>query len=133
MRIAKPRASEAGQLTRREIVQIIPGYYDTAGAMTVLNVSRFAVSKIARRENWGFFKVGTSRLFHATDVHEYRDHQRRRDLVKALGWAGRGLYRIDDIDISCPICEAFAVEWPPPPLLPRTYLCLNRHKGIKND
>lgn len=110
-------------------MQIIPGYYDTSGAMEVLKVSRSAVSKIAKGEDWPLLSVGTSRLFHATDVHEYRDHQARTKLVKALGWVGRSLYRVEDIDINCPDCGRFAVEWPAPPELPKTYMCLNGHKG----
>ena len=111
------------------MAQIIPGYYDTAGAMKVLKVTSAGVSKIAKAEGWLPLKVGNSHIYHASDVHEYRDHQTRRRLVKSLGWKGRGLYRIDDIDISCPICEGFAVEWPAPPNLPETYLCLKGHKG----
>lgn len=110
-------------------MQIIPGYYDTAGAMDVLKVSRAAISKIAKAEGWSSEKGGAGHLHHAEDVHKYRDHQARRRLVKSLGWKGRGLYRCNDIDISCPICEVFAVEWPAPPLLPTNYLCLNGHKG----
>lgn len=111
------------------MTEIIPGYYDTPGAMVVLNVSRAAISKIAKGENWPPLKVGNSHLYTVDDVREYFDHQARTELVKALGWKGRGLYRYDDIDISCPICEVFAVEWPAPPQLSKTYLCLNRHKG----
>ncbi len=110
--------------------EIIPGYYDTPGAMEVLKVSRAAVSKIAKAEGWSSEKVGNSHLFHADDVHEYRDHQARTKLVKSLGWVGRSLYRVDDIDIVCPICEGFAVEWPSPPSLPTNYLCLNGHNQL---
>ncbi len=113
--------------------QIIPGYYDTTGAMEVLKVTRAGVSKIAKTEGWPSYKSGKGHLFHATDVHEYRNHQSRRDLVTALGWKGRGLYRKDEIDINCPNCGRFAVEWPAPPALPKTYLCLNGHKGELNN
>lgn len=109
--------------------EVILGYYDASGAMGILSVTRAAVSKIVKAEGWPLLKVGNSCLFHAADVHEYRAHQVRTNLAKALGWRGRGLYRVDDIDISCPVCEAFAVEWPAPPLLPINYLCLNGHKG----
>lgn len=111
------------------MTEIIPGYYDTPGAMVVLNVSRAGISKIAKGENWPPLKVGNSYLFRADDVHEYHDHQARTRLVKTLGWKGRGLYRYDGIDISCPICEGFAIEWRGPPYLPTNYLCLNGHKG----
>lgn len=111
------------------MIQIIPGYYDTAGAMEVLKVTRAAVSKIAKAEGWPSLKVGNSRLFHIDDVHEYRDHQSRTKLVKALGWKGRGLYRYEGIDIACPVCDAFAAETIATPNLPKTYLCLNGHKG----
>ncbi len=109
--------------------EIIPGYYDSQGAMEVLKVTRAGISQIARTEGWPTYKSGSGHLFHTEDVREYFDHQARTELVKALGWKGRGLYRIDDIDISCPICKGFAVAWPAPPYLPTNYLCLNGHKG----
>lgn len=108
--------------------ETIPGYYDTAGAMEVLKVSGSGVSKIAKSECWPTLKVGNSHLYHAADIQEYHDHQARTELVKVLGWKGRGLYRYDGIDISCPICEVFAIM-AAPPNLPKTYLCLNGHKG----
>lgn len=114
--------------------QLIPGWYNTAAAKEVLGkISAAAISKIVKSEGWKSIPVAEGKsadhLHRAEDVHEYRDHQIRTRLVKALGWKGRGLYRLTDIDISCPICDGFAIQWPPPPYLPEKYLCINKHKG----
>jgi hypothetical protein len=99
--------------------------------MKVLGVSRVAISKIAKAEGWQSKPIanGAAHLHRAEDVREYRDHQIRTKLVKALGWHGRGLYRADDIDIVCPICGGFAVEWPPPPEISKQFMCLEGHEG----
>lgn len=102
--------------------------------MEVLGVSRVAVGKIAKAKANGWQSVpvgnGNAHMHRAEDVHEYRDHQIRTDLVTALvGWDGRGLYRVSDIDISCPVCEAFAIQWPEPPYLAKKFRCINKHEG----
>ncbi len=112
--------------------EIIPGWYDTPGAMEMLGeITRKAISKIAKSEGWHSVPVGNgvAHMHRAVDVHEYRDYQIRTRLVKILGWKGRGLYRIEDIDISCPVCDAYAIEWPAPPYLAKKFICINEHKG----
>lgn len=104
-------------------------YLSLTKAAAHLCMSKVALSKAAEREGWEVLTVGNNHLFLKDDVRQYRDHRQRTNLVKAFGWKGRGLYRVDDIDISCPVCGGFAVEWPAPPLLPEMYLCLNGHKG----
>lgn len=115
------------------IKQIIPDWYDTPGAMEVLGVSREAISKIAKAKINGWQSVpvgnGNATLHRAEDVHQYRDHQIRTRLVTALGWKGQGFYRVDDVDISCPICNAFAVQWPATPYLAEKFRCINKHEG----
>jgi hypothetical protein len=101
-------------------------------AATELGFSKSATRKAARVENWPIAKrVGNVHLYYAEDIREYRDHRHRTKLVKALGWHGRGLYRVDDIDIECPVCGAFAVEWPAPPYLSEKFLCVEGHEGEK--
>ncbi len=109
--------------------QKIPGWYDTPGAMQVLEVSKVAISKIAKSNAWQSQSLSNGSLHRAEDVHEYRDHQIRTELVTALGWKGRGKYRVTDIDISCPECDAYAIEWPAPPDLAEKYLCIKGHEG----
>ena len=113
------------------MTQIIPGWYDTPGAQRVLrDISRDAVSKISKAEKWQSVPIanGVTHLHRAEDVRQYRDHQQRTQLVKVLGWKGRGLYRNEAIDIECPECGGFAVEWPAPPMLPEEFLCLKGHE-----
>ncbi len=115
-----------------QIIQIFPGWYDTASAAKLLgNITRAAVGKIARTEGWDSRPgaPGATHLHRAEDVHEYRLHQVRTQLVEVLGWSGRGLYRNDDIDISCPICEMFAIIWPATPYMAEKYLCTEGHEG----
>ncbi len=115
-----------------QIIQIFPGWYDTASAAKLLgNITRAAVGKIARTEGWDSRPgaPGTTHLHRADDVHQYRDHQVRTELVTALGWKGRGLYRVSDVDISCPVCDASAIEWPAPPYLAEKFICVKGHKG----
>ncbi len=112
--------------------QVIPGWYDTPAVRVILGgISRVAVNKIVKCEGWQSVpgSPGASHLHRAEDVHEYRDHQIRTKLVKSLGWKGRGLHRINDIDISCPVCDGYAIEWPAPPYLADRYLCINEHEG----
>ena len=106
-------------------------YYITAEVMSVLRVSRAAVPKIASHNNWKVHRIGNgvANLYPKFNVLECRAHQLRTRLVKQLGWSGKGLYRNVDIDIECPECEAFAIEWPPAPELPNKYLCLEGHEG----
>lgn len=107
--------------------QSIPGYYTAAEAAPILGLTKIGAAKVARAEGWIAYKAGITHLYRTEDVHEYRDHRRRTELVKVLGWAGLGLYRDDQIDTNCPVCGAFAVEWPP--LEPTRFLCLKRHEG----
>jgi len=108
----------------------INGYYSIPEAAHTLGLTPIGARKVARKEDWLIaFKIGNANFYHAADVLEYRDHQQRTKLVKALGWNGRGLYRNDDIDIECPQCGAFAVEWPPAPELPGLYICAEGHDG----
>jgi hypothetical protein len=109
--------------------QTIPGYYTLIEAATVIGLSQRGAEKAAIREEWKPYPAGTTYLYRAEDVHEYRDHRLRTELVKALGWRGRGLYRNDDIDIKCPVCGAFAVEWPAPPELADSFRCIDGHFG----
>lgn len=103
-------------------------------AADLLDISKQAVQKAATKEQWHIVrKVGNVHLYAAEDVLEYRDHRYRTRLVKALGWSGRGLYRVDDVDIECPQCVAFAVEWPAPPYLAEKFMCLEGHKGFRGD
>lgn len=105
------------------------GYYTLTEAATLLGLSKPGTIKAAKSEGWPIAKkVGNVHLYHAEDVHEYRDHRIRTKLVKILGWYGRGLYRNGDIDIECPTCGGFSVEWPAPPELSVKFLCLNGHK-----
>jgi hypothetical protein len=105
----------------------IPDYYTITEAAAALALSRPGAEKAAQREGWEFIEVGNVHLFRVEDVREYRDHRQRTKLVKALGWRGRGLYRCDDIDLSCSECDDFAVMWPPPPLIADRHLCINGH------
>jgi hypothetical protein len=101
-----------------------------AEAVALLGISKQGAQKAARVEGWHIVcKVGNVHLYRKEDIREYRDHRHRTQLVKILGWRGRGLYREDDIDIECPVCGAFAVEWPAPPYLSEKYICLKGHKG----
>ncbi len=107
----------------------IPGFYSTKEAAPILGLTEIGVRKVARREAWAVaFRIGGANFFNAGDVREYRDHQQRTRLVTALGWKGRGLYRNDDIDIICPQCAGFAVEWPAPEIQIK-YRCLEGHEG----
>jgi hypothetical protein len=108
-----------------------PGYYSLAEAAAYLHLSKPVTSRVAKskKQQWPVYEVGNVHLYREEDIHEYRDHQLRTQLVEALGWRGRGLYRADDIDISCPICDAFAIEWPAPPELSTKFMCLNGHEG----
>ncbi len=117
------------------MTQKIPGWYDTPGAMEFLDVSRNTISKIAKREDWQSVSMasGNIHLHRAEDVHEYRELQLRTRLVAALGWKGRGKYRGTDIDNSCPVCWAFAIEWPPPPQLATQWLCVKGHGGTFDE
>lgn len=108
----------------------IPGFYSIKEAAPILGLTRIGARKVPRREGWPVaFKIGWVNFYAAADVHEYRDHQQRTRLVTALGWRGRGLYRNDDIDIICPQCGAFAVEWPAPPEIQIKYRCPEGHEG----
>lgn len=101
-------------------------------AAILLGISKTGIQKVAAREKWVIVrKVGNVHLYNTADVCEYQDHRYRTKLTETFGWKGRGLYRVDDIDISCPICDCFAVEWPAPPQIPNRYLCPNGHKGYK--
>lgn len=108
--------------------QTLP-FYTITQAAAYLGISKEAVSAAADRNGWETISVGNVRLVPKEDVHDYRDHRQRTELVKALGWGSRGLYRNDDIDIECPICGGFAVEWPAPPELSEKYMCLEGHEG----
>ena len=103
--------------------------YTHAEAAPVLNLSVDGVKKAAKKNRWGFRKRGNVYLFDAQDILEYRDHGHRTTLAKELGWAGRGKFRDDNIDIECPEpgCGAFAIEWPP--MEPVKFKCLNGHEG----
>lgn len=111
--------------------QTISGYCTITQAAAVLGLTKTGAGKTARAEKWKFYKVGNVHLYVAEDVNKYHDHRQRTKLIKALGWRGRGLYRADDIDIDieCPVCGAFAVEWPAPPEISLIYLCIKGHKG----
>jgi hypothetical protein len=111
------------------IKQTISGYYTTAQAAHHLAISKQGVEKAVRIEGWKPIKVGNVHLYRTEDVHEYRDHRYRTQLVKALGWRGKGLYRASDIDIVCPQCGHFAIEWPAPPEISTKYMCLEGHEG----
>jgi hypothetical protein len=113
------------------MTQTIPGYYSLAQAAAHLGISKSVTSRVAKLQipPWPIFKAGNAHCYRAEDIHEYRAHQLRTQLAKALGWRGRGLYRVDDIDIACPICDAFAIEWPATPKLSDRYLCVNDHEG----
>lgn len=101
-----------------------------AEAAALLGLSKTAAQKAARAEQWVIVrKVGNVHLYDAEDVLEYRDHRLRTEMIKKLGWHGRGLYRAGDIDIACPVCGGFAVEWPAPPELAKKTLCVNGHHG----
>lgn len=109
----------------------IPGHFSIIEAAPILGLTKIGAGKVARAEGWTVaFKIGAVNFYAAADVHEYRDHQQRTRLVKALGWRGRGLYRADDVDIECPVCGGFAVEWPAPPYLSEKFMCLKGH-GIE--
>lgn len=107
--------------------QTLPTHYTITQAADRLGISKEAISAAAKRNGWDTVSIGNVRLILKADVHDYRDHQYRTQLVKALGWAGRGLYRNEDIDIECPECGGFAVEWPA--LDPNVFLCLKGHRG----
>jgi hypothetical protein len=107
----------------------IPGYYTLTEAAAHLGLSKSGAEKAASTEGWERYKVGNVHLYPSADIREYRDHRHRTQLAKALGWHGRGLYRCDDIDIECPVCGAFAVEWPAPPYLSEKFLCVEGHEG----
>lgn len=93
-----------------------------------LGISKQAAQKAARAEKWNIIrKVGNVYLYDAQDVYEYRDHGYRTRLAKELGWAGRGKFRDDQIDIECPECGAFAIEWPA--MEPTKFRCLKGHEG----
>jgi len=105
------------------------GYYTLTQAATYLGLSKPGTAKAAKANAWPIEKVGNVHLFFAEDVHEYAEHRQRTKLVKALGWRGRGLYRASNINVTCPICGAFAVEWPAPPEVSKIILCVEEHKG----
>lgn len=99
-------------------------------AADMLGISKAAAQKAARAEQWSIVrKAGNVYLYDAEGPLEYRDHRQRTQLVKVLGWRGRGLYRADEIDIKCPSCGRFAVEWPAPPYLPEKFICVEGHEG----
>lgn len=104
----------------------VTGYYATSEVAELFGWKRQAVSVTARREGWGVVKIGNSHLYASEDVRAYRDARHRTQLAREFGWTGRGLYRDEDIDIECPVCGAFAIEWPP--LVGDTWLCLEGHK-----
>jgi hypothetical protein len=108
---------------------MIPDYHTTAEAAAVLGLSNAGFRKAAKAEGWRFYQVGNVHMYATSDIREYRDHRQRTKLVKSLGWCGRGLYRNDDIDIECPVCGAFAVEWPAAPEIPIKFMCLEGHEG----
>jgi hypothetical protein len=110
----------------------IPGYYATAEAAKVLGMSKTSTEDAARREGWTVYKVGNAHLHPVEDVREYRDHRLRTRLVKKLGWRGRGLYRVSDVDVKCPVCGGFAVGWPAPPEIPIKFMCLEGHEGERD-
>lgn len=107
----------------------IPGYYTLVAAAAAIGFTKKGAEKAAKVEGWKRYKVGNVYLYVSEDVHEYRDHRIRRDLAKKLGWRGRGLYRNNDINIECPECGAFAIEWPAPPYLSEKFMCLKGHEG----
>lgn len=107
----------------------IPGYYTLTEAADHLGMSKAGIDKAAKKESWPTFKAGNTKLYATADIHEYRDLRQRTKLVKALGWQGRGLYRVDDIDIECPFCGGFAIEWPAPPKIQNKFMCLKGHEG----
>lgn len=108
----------------------IPGFFSITEAAPILGLTKIGAGKVPKREGWTVaFNIGKANFYRADDVHEYRDHQQRTRLIKSLGWRGRGLYRADDIDIECPECGAFAVEWPAPPEIQIKFMCLEGHEG----
>ncbi len=107
----------------------LPGHYTHTQAAALLCCSKEAVAVAAKRNGWPQIKVGNVKLLQKEDVRDYRDHRYRTQLVKALDWSGRGLYRNKDIDIECPECGAFAVMWPAPPEIPTKFMCLKGHEG----
>jgi hypothetical protein len=111
------------------MIDQIPGYYTLAQAAPILGLTKIGAIKAARAEGWKPYLAGTTHLYRAEDVYQYRDHRQRTELVKALGWRGRGLYRCDDVDIQCPTCGAFAVEWPAPPEISNKFICIEGHEG----
>lgn len=127
MNIAEVLKTRRVELTKM-VNQTLPNYYTTPEAAAHLGVSKTSIQKAAVREEWQPYKIGNIHLYAAEDVHEYRDHRHRTKLVKSLGWRGRGLYRVDDIDIECPVCGGFAVEWPAPPYLSEKFICVEGHE-----
>lgn len=108
----------------------LTGYYTSAEAQAALGVSGAALKKIASKEGWSVVQLSARySLYPADDVLEYRDHRLRTQLARKMGWNGRGLHRADEIDIACPECGAFAIEWPPPPELAVKWYCVNGHSG----
>jgi hypothetical protein len=108
----------------------LPGYYTTAQAAAILGLTKKGTAKAARVEGWHVYPAGNANMYVVEDVYEYRDHGHRTQLAKELGWSGRGKFRNDTIDIECPKCGAFAVEWPP--MEPIKFKCLDGHEGVIN-
>jgi hypothetical protein len=114
---------------------MIPGYYTTAEIAARFGWQRQQVSATARREGWQRRMVGNAALWHAADVDEYAQARMRTELARELGWRptsrGQGLIRHNDLDIVCPVCEGFAVEYSPDAQVQATgdppWLCENGH------
>jgi len=116
----------------------IPGYYTPAEVMERFNWTRQQLSATARREGWLCHQVGRANLYSKRDVDNFALARLRTDLLRQLGWVGRGLVRHDDWDTICPECNGFAVFQPGKNVQEeiqhleaptRPCLCENGHRG----
>jgi predicted RNA-binding Zn-ribbon protein involved in translation (DUF1610 family) len=95
-------------------VNKIPGYYTTAEAADLLQLSRQRVSAIARQEGWEVTRVGRSNLYAVADVQRRARLQQAQAAWRllAIPYNRWGEWWLNDPDqvivLACPQCGKLA-------------------------
>lgn len=104
------------------VIEIVPGFYDTAAVQSIFGWTPQQVRLTAKREHWHVTKIGHSNLYSVVDVEKYALARQRAALAARLGRRPPIPVRDSSLDVVCPVCGKFAVQWK------RRTMCVNGHE-----